>query len=108
MMHWWHAGWVGSDWLVTMLVTMLLILILGTLILAGIVALSQSFGRVEPARADSGDSAGEILARRFARGEIDGEEYLRRLEVLGLHSPMERASQVSTDSNREAEPAARC
>jgi len=33
-------------------------------------------------------SAEEVLAERYARGEIDGEEYQRRLEVLrGRHGP---------------------
>lgn len=31
------------------------------------------------------DSAEEILARRFAAGDISGDEYRHRLEVLGDH-----------------------
>lgn len=33
-------------------------------------------------RTDSGESAEELLRRRFAAGEIDEEEFAKRLEVL--------------------------
>lgn len=36
-------------------------------------------------RWEDGRSAEELLANRFARGEIDEEEYNKRLEVLRRH-----------------------
>ncbi|GCD95845.1 SHOCT domain-containing protein [Embleya hyalina] len=46
---------------------------------------SHGRGPSEPA----GSSATEVLARRYARGEIDTEEYRERLAVLtaGAHTP---------------------
>lgn len=35
-----------------------------------------------PAPPQPGDRAREILAERYARGEIDGDEYRERLEAL--------------------------
>ncbi|MCI2417974.1 SHOCT domain-containing protein [Saccharopolyspora sp. K220] len=51
------------------------------LVIAAIIALVrylQRTGRVERGTV----SAEELLAERFARGEIDEEEYRRRLETL--------------------------
>jgi putative membrane protein len=104
MMYWWHAGWDWWDWFGMMLI----MLVFWSLVLAGIVALLRYFESSERSRAEPHDLGGDILARRFAMGEIDSDEYLRRLEVLGLRRPVERASQVKTDPNREAEPTARC
>lgn len=61
--------------------------LLWLLVIAGIVALvawlvvraSQSGG----AATRSTDQARRILAERFARGEIDEEEYIRRRDLLG-------------------------
>ncbi|HLE59860.1 MAG TPA: SHOCT domain-containing protein [Candidatus Limnocylindria bacterium] len=41
--------------------------------------------RALPRRDGGGDSAEEVLRRRFASGEIDADEYQRRLEVLRKH-----------------------
>jgi putative membrane protein len=41
--------------------------------------------RAWPSRGNAGDSAEEVLRRRFASGEIDADEYQRRLEVLRKH-----------------------
>lgn len=63
------------------------------MIIAGIVWLVRSTGRGN----QPGTAAGraptpqQVLADRFARGEIDEEEYTRRLQVLhtspGAHGP---------------------
>ncbi|HSC92952.1 MAG TPA: hypothetical protein VLB86_14965 [Gaiellaceae bacterium] len=38
-------------------------------------------------RADPLDRAREVLAERFARGDIGGEEYRERLDELQRHAP---------------------
>ena len=56
------------------------------LIVAGIVALVRYTGRSTSAGAAAATQAGtpqQILAERFARGEIDEDEYRQRLQVLG-------------------------
>jgi putative membrane protein len=50
------------------------------LLIAGVVALVRHFGRTP---ADEPRGRPELLlAQRFARGEIDEDEYRRRLEIL--------------------------
>lgn len=55
------------------------------LVIAGIVALVRYTGREarhsEPVR--HGPAPQQTLAERFARGDIDEEEYQRRREILG-------------------------
>lgn len=63
---WWMMGIGGLFWL----------LVLGLVVW---LVLRAAGGRdVVP----GGESAEELLRRRFASGEIDAEEYERRLEVL--------------------------
>ena len=72
-MMWWHGDWSWWGWL-WMSVTMLAFW--GLVIGAIVVALRH------PAGGDSRRSAEGVLAERFAAGEIDEDEYRRRLEVL--------------------------
>jgi putative membrane protein len=66
----------------------LLLLIVGLAVLA-VVAL------LRPGRAAGGGisrpSAKELLDQRYARGEIDDDEYYRRLSVLDSSEPITRA-----------------
>jgi putative membrane protein len=57
------------------------VLLYGGLVTAGIVVLVGYLGRSGPA-GGAHSSAETILADRFARGEIDAEEYRRRLGAL--------------------------
>ena len=54
------------------------------LIITGIVVLVRHLGRTgQPAGpADVGAGAEQLLAQRYARGEIDEDEYTKRLSVL--------------------------
>ena len=63
------------------------------LIIAGVVALVRytSLGAWHSGPAGEQSTPQRVLAERFARGEIDEEEYTRRLQVLG--SPV-KASRV--------------
>jgi len=87
----WGHGWGWGNWL-GMGVTMILF---WGLLIAGIVALVRHLGGTRDASHPGGTReaggtgpgsgrtrAEEVLAERFARGEIDEDEYKRRLELL--------------------------
>lgn len=62
-------------------------LLLWVLIVVGIVALVRYLGRERDRYGSTAPTAEELLAQRFARGEIDEAEYRHGLEVLrqGIH-----------------------
>jgi putative membrane protein len=70
----WGGGWM---WL-TGLLWLLVIVALAGLIVWLILRANQPTG----GSASTTDSARRILAERFARGEIDADEYARRREML--------------------------
>ncbi|GAA2244023.1 MULTISPECIES: SHOCT domain-containing protein [Kitasatospora] len=90
-MMWYDGGWGWGGWLV-MLVMMVL---LWALVIAGVIALvhyltgirhGRQPGPPPPGEPERGHRrAEELLAERFARGEIDGDEYKRRLTLLREH-----------------------
>jgi putative membrane protein len=51
-------------------------------LVGGFYLLRRTGRRAEPAAADPQSSARKILAERFARGEIDEEEYYTRMSAL--------------------------
>jgi putative membrane protein len=80
----WYAGhdWGCGGWL---LMTLVLVLFLAVVITAAIVAVGYLAGPRGTAARPPGPGwtrAEGILAERFARGEIDHDEYLRRLALL--------------------------
>jgi putative membrane protein len=81
MMYWWGPGMSGWGYAL-MSVSMVLfwgLVILGIVVLVRYLASSsQSAGGAGVARA----TAEQVLAERFARGEIDEQEYQSRLAVL--------------------------
>jgi putative membrane protein len=80
MMYWGHDG-IGGWGYAVMILNMALFW--GLLIGAGILI----YRAVQGGGGASGtDSARRLLGERFARGEIDDEEYRRRLETL-RHGP---------------------
>lgn len=60
-------------------------LLFWALVIAGVVALVRYVGPAAPQRNVAAETATpqRLLAERFARGEIDEEEYRRRLAILG-------------------------
>ncbi|MGW3955147.1 SHOCT domain-containing protein [Streptomyces sp. NPDC004752] len=90
-MMWYDGGWGWGGWF-TMAVFMVLF---WALIIAGVIALVRYLtGTHHPQpgpRPSSGEPrwgsrrAEELLAERFARGEIDEDEYKRRLTTLREH-----------------------
>ena len=80
MMFWWGQGMNGWGYA---LMSVSMVLFWGVVIL-GIVALVRYLGRSSPS-AGAGvprPSAEQVLAERFARGEIDEPEYTSRLAAL--------------------------
>lgn len=69
-------------------------LVFWALVIAGIVALTRASRRGNPAPMDQlipPPSPEEVLAQRFARGEIDEHEYQQRRDVLrGQPRPVPR------------------
>lgn len=81
-MMWWGGGWYGM-----ILGPLFMILVLGALIAVVVLVVrwigGPWQGAVSPPHAPSGRTALEILKERFARGEIDKEEFEERRRVLG-------------------------
>ncbi|MEU9759182.1 SHOCT domain-containing protein [Streptomyces sp. NPDC047985] len=82
----WYDGW-GGGWLLMAVI----MVVFWSLLIAGIVALTRYLGggrgnRSGPPSGEAGWGGGrraeDLLAERFARGEIDEDEYRRRLTVL--------------------------
>lgn len=88
----WGWGWGGGGWFFMVVVMVLF----WALIIVGVVALvryltASHHGRPGGSPPASGGPWGgnrraeDLLAERFARGEIDEDEYQRRLTVLREH-----------------------
>lgn len=73
-MMWWSGNWSWWGWIV---MTISMVAFWG-LVIWGIVAVIRSTGETRPARRDPE----QILAERFASGEIDADEYHARLDTL--------------------------
>ena len=78
----WHdQGWGPGMWIVAVVA----MIAFWSLVVFAIVMLVRHFGRpagTGPGVAPPVDNALETLRERFARGEIDEEEYQRRLALL--------------------------
>jgi putative membrane protein len=78
MMDWGNGGWGAGDWAAMSAVMIVF--------WAGLIALVVWV--VRGSRADRGqvpaNQADALLAERFARGEIDGEEFTRSRELLRI------------------------
>lgn len=81
MMYWWGNG-MGGWGMVLMILSSLLF---WALVVIGIVVLARYVGRGgQPAvPGDQHPTPEQILAERFACGDINEDEYTRRLQVLG-------------------------
>lgn len=71
-MHWGDMGW---GWGAALIWAILLLIILAGIVAAIIFAIRQSSG-------PRSSGAEQILAERYARGEIDEEEYQQRRRTL--------------------------
>lgn len=79
-MYWNHDGMTGWGWFAMSLST---ILFWAALVLVGVLLFRALNRGPRDAHTPAGGSGPEqVLAERFARGEIDEDEYRRRLAVL--------------------------
>ncbi len=79
MMTRWHDGWGPGAWIAMAFV----MLVFWTIVVAAIIALVRADHRRRPDQlAGRADGAEHILAERFARGEINADEYAQRRDVL--------------------------
>jgi putative membrane protein len=81
MMPWGHGHWTGGDWLAMTLMMLafwgLLVALMVTLVRRPKAqAKTPSHAHLATVRAD------DVLAERFARGEIDEDEFTRRRALL--------------------------
>jgi uncharacterized membrane protein len=89
----WNGSWVFA--LVMLVVMLVVLLAVGLLLVRSLVCSARPSGRQSVQRRrrsgqrDDGDQDGalSILRRRYVRGEIDLEEYERRVEPLLRHQP---------------------
>jgi putative membrane protein len=78
-MHWHDAGAWGWGWLLSLV---FMLIVFGGLVAVIVAALRRPSG-AEPGRAEPPSAGAErILAERFARGELDEEEFEHRRRVL--------------------------
>ena len=82
-MHGWNDGWLGFIWLV-------LILAVIVVVLYAVVRIVSAPARREMPHEDPQPGPLEILAERFARGEISSEDYAERRRVLEELPPSRR------------------
>jgi putative membrane protein len=73
-------GWVG--WVVTAAV---LVLVFAALITAAVFVARNVIGGHRGPGSGRGGGAEDVLAERFARGEIDEDEYRQRMTLLHEH-----------------------
>ena len=75
MMHWFYGGMGWGGWTV---MTLTMVVFWGLVIYA-VIAITRAGGE---RRSGAPEDPMRILEQRFARGEIDEEEYLRRHDIL--------------------------
>jgi putative membrane protein len=79
-------GWGMGGWMMISYGFVVLLFLVG--IVVALVALSRRTGRSGPT---APLTAKELLAQRYARGEIDDDEYFQRLSVLDSNREPARA-----------------
>jgi putative membrane protein len=87
-MMWDDGGWGVGGWIAT---SVMMLVFWGGLIALVVLIVRASLGDQARDGTTRGQDADEVLAERFARGEIDEDEFARRREVL--HSGMNHSSQ---------------
>ena len=90
MMHhmWWYgdgSGWGWGGWILMGVVMVVFWAVVITLVVLAVRYLTADRGTRPAPPAPAPGRAEDLLAERFARGEIDEEEYRRRLTLLREH-----------------------
>lgn len=77
-----HTGWGGGPWWMMLFWAPVLTIVLIALVVWAVRSSSMT-GRSPAGESDPLNGARRILAERYARGELDSEEYGERMERLG-------------------------
>jgi len=80
----WNDGWGWGGWI---LMTLVMVVFWSLVITAIVLAIRYLTGGSHPNQASpsSARAAEDVLAERFARGEIDDDEYRQRMTTLREH-----------------------
>ncbi len=81
---WMSGGWGWGSWI---LMTLAMVVVWALVITATVLAIRYLTGGSHPSQASpsSARAAEDVLAERFARGEIDDDEYRQRMTTLREH-----------------------
>jgi uncharacterized membrane protein len=88
-MGWWHHGWLfgigAGEWWMVLVMGLVMVLFWGSLIALLLVAVWAAIGGGQQARRPlGGGQALDVLARRYAEGEISADEYKQMKEDLRI------------------------
>jgi putative membrane protein len=90
-MMWWHdSGWTWL-WMTVMMVAFWAFIAVAIVVFVRALGSAQNGGWSAQAPARSPQ---DILAERYARGEIDSEEYQRRLHDIASHAAQSRGARL--------------
>ena len=79
-MMWWNHGNAGAgDWIA---MSFMMLVFVGALVALGVWLLRGTRSTADHTHAAQAQSAEEVLAGRFARGEIEEDDYTKRRELL--------------------------
>jgi putative membrane protein len=82
----WHDGWGWGGWILTALVMVVFWAVVISSVVFAVRYLTSDRGRsAGPQPGPTANRAEDVLAERYARGEIDDDEYGRRLTLLREH-----------------------
>ncbi len=81
----WNGGGWGWGWIVGAVVLVVLFALVITAIILTVRYLSGGGGHRGPGSPHQAQGAEDVLGERFARGEIDEDEYRRRMTTLQEH-----------------------
>jgi putative membrane protein len=78
----WHGGWGWGAWLAMGLMMLAFVGVLVAVLVVVLRSPTRHAGEPTSEARDRSDEARRILDVRFARGEIDADEYAQRRDVL--------------------------
>ncbi|MGO9159049.1 SHOCT domain-containing protein [Mycobacterium sp.] len=81
----WNGGGWGWGWIVGAVVLVVLFALVITAVILTVRYFSEGGGHRGPGSPQQARGAEDVLGERFARGEIDEDEYRRRMTTLQEH-----------------------
>ncbi len=76
----WNNGWGGGEWVA---MSIMMVAFWSIVVVAIVLLVRATRSDSHPSPTPTGADARRILDERFARGEIEAEEYTRRRDLLG-------------------------